>query len=457
MTGAARAGPPDGRTLALLQAPLVPTLLRLSAPNVVGLLAGTVTIAYDGWVVGHLGADALAGVALVFPLAVLMVQMSGGGMGGATTAAVARALGAGRRDQAGLLAQQALWVAAAFAALYMAVMLPFGGAIYRALGGRGAVLDAAVDYGSVFFAGAPLIWCANILSGVARGSGQMMRVSALIIGSASVHLVLCPLLVLGTASWPGLGVAGAAASSLVTNALVAVALLAWLLRGRGPVRLIVSPLRPRRDDLRTLLQVGLPAMLGPVLSNASIATATSWIATLGTAALAGFSLAARIEYVVLPIAFGFGSTLTTLVATNLGAGQGRRALRAAWTGAGMVAAITGSFGLAAAIWPHEVLAPFARSAEVRDWGAGYLQVAGGCYGLFGLGLSLFFACQGAGQMRWPLVAGLARLATVALGGWLVLPHAAAHPQALFVAVAAGFVVYATIIVTATALGRWGQR
>jgi putative MATE family efflux protein len=446
----------DARTRALLSAPLVPLLLRLAAPNVLGLVAGTVTIAYDGWVVGRLGADALAGVALVFPLAMLMVQMSGGGLGGATTAAVARALGAGRRDQAGVLAVQALWAGLGFALLFMALGLLFGRPLFAALGGRGAVLDAAVAYAQVLFGGALLVWCTNLLSGAVRGAGQMGLVSGLVVGAAALHLLLCPLLVFGHGAWPGLGVAGAAASTLLTTSVTGAVLATLLLRGRGPLALQPAAWRPRAEPMRTLLRVGLPAMLSPVLSNASIATATAWIATLGTAALAGYGLAARLEYIVLPIAFGFGSALTTLVATNLGAGQRERALRATWAGAGMVAAVTGSVGVVAALWPRELLAPFARSAEVLTFGAAYLQVVGGFYGLFGLGLSLFFASQGAGRLFWPLVGSCARLAVVAVGGWLVMRGWPGQATGLFGVVAAGYVAYAGIIATAIARGRWGR-
>jgi Na+-driven multidrug efflux pump len=89
----------------MLRGPLIPTLLRLATPNIVGLFAMTVVIGYDGYILGKLGADALAGIALVFPLSMLMMQMSGGGIGGAVTAAVARALGAGRAQDASNLAR----------------------------------------------------------------------------------------------------------------------------------------------------------------------------------------------------------------------------------------------------------------------------------------------------------------------------------------------------------------
>ena len=96
------ASPATSRTRQMLDAPLLPTLFRLATPNVVGLFAMTVVIGYDGYILGRLGHDALAGIALVFPLSMLMLQMAAGGIGGASTAAVAApsAAGASRRPTA---------------------------------------------------------------------------------------------------------------------------------------------------------------------------------------------------------------------------------------------------------------------------------------------------------------------------------------------------------------------
>src|SRR5882672_2116334 len=408
----------SARVQQMLHAPLLPTLFRLATPNVIGLFATTVVIGYDGFILGRLGANALAGVALVFPLSMLMLQMSAGGIGGATTAAVARALGAERREHAGRLAQHALLIACVMAALFTFGLLGFGRGVYAAMGGHGAALVDALGYSNVLFGGAVVIWTTNVLAAIVRGAGNMLLPSLLLMATAVVHVMLCPLLVFGWGEFNGFGVAGAAASTLTTNGLSALAMLVYLLRRDGAVDLRRSPWRLRADLLRDILRVGLPASLSPVISNASIAAATTLVGSYGIAALAGYGIAARLEYILVPIAFGFGTALTALVATNMGAGQSSRALRVAWVGGSVVAAITGTIGVIAAIAPALWVNLFTADAAVRDFGAAYLNIVGGCYVFFGLGLALFFASQGAGRMFWPLVGSAGRLLVIAVGGWV---------------------------------------
>jgi Na+-driven multidrug efflux pump len=284
----------------------------------------------------------------------------------------------------------------------------------------------------------------------------MLLPSLALLGMTLVHLVLCPLLVFGWGVWAGLGIAGAAASTLTVNALASVVLVAHLLRKGSPVRLGGAPWRLRMEPLRALLRVGLPASLSPVISNASIAAATAFVGSYGTVALAGYGVAARLEYILVPIAFGFGTALTTLVATNLGAGQTARALRVTWTGAAVVFTMTGVIGLAAAIWPPLWMNLFTPDETVRAFGGLYLKIVGGCYGLFGLGLALFFASQGAGRMLWPLAASMVRLVVVGAGGWVCIHLLHAPAATFFLVIAFSFVAYALTLAAAIRLGSWAR-
>jgi putative MATE family efflux protein len=390
----------------------------------------------------------------VLPLSLLMLQMSAGGIGGAVTGAVARALGGGRGEDAARLAQHALLIAAAFAALFSVVPLSAGHQLYRAMGGHGAALEQALAYSNVLFAGAIVVWAVNVVAGIVRGAGNMLLPSTMLVASALLHVALCPLLVFGLGPFGGLGIAGAALSTLCVNALSTAVLLRHLLRPGGAVQLQRPAWRWRPDLLRDILRVGLPASLSPILSNASIAIATAAIGSYGIAALAGYGVAARLEYILVPIAFGFGTALTAIVATNIGARQPARALRATWLGAGVVAALTGAIGIAAALLPSLWMNLFTADAAVRDFGASYLEIVGGCYGFFGLGLALFFASQGAGRMLWPLLGSGVRVLVVGIGGWLCTQVLHVPAAGFFLVIAGSLVLYALTIALAVRLGGW---
>src|SRR4029077_8254675 len=127
------ADPPlDSRTRRLLEAPIARTLLRLAWPNVTVMLAQASTGLIETFWVSRLGTDALAGMALVFPGFMMMQMLSGGAMGGGISSAIARALGARRRDEADALVIHALIINLALGLTFSALVLRFGPALYRA-------------------------------------------------------------------------------------------------------------------------------------------------------------------------------------------------------------------------------------------------------------------------------------------------------------------------------------
>jgi len=108
----------DPRTRLLLEGPIVATLLRMAAPNILVMVAQASTGLIETYFIGKLGIDALAGVALVFPGLMLMQMMSAGAMGGGIASSIARALGAGHRADANALALHALVIALGLGAAF---------------------------------------------------------------------------------------------------------------------------------------------------------------------------------------------------------------------------------------------------------------------------------------------------------------------------------------------------
>ena len=162
------------RTRLLLEGSIIPTLLKLAWPNILVMLIQASTGLIETWWVSRLGTAALAGMALVFPGFMMMQMLSAGAVGGGISSAIARALGAGRRADADALVWHALIINTALGIAFSLPILLFGPSLYRALGGQGASLDAALSYSNVVFAGCALVWVLNALASVLRGTGNML-------------------------------------------------------------------------------------------------------------------------------------------------------------------------------------------------------------------------------------------------------------------------------------------
>jgi len=439
-------------TRRLLEDPIVPMLLRMAWPNILIMVAQAATGLIETWWVARLGTDALAGMALVFPPVMLMQMISAGAMGGGISSAIARALGRGRRDEADDLVLHAVVINVVLGLAFAGVMLAFGRPIYRALGGAGGELEAALLYSNVVFAGNVLLWVMNGLASAIRGTGNML-VPAVVICVGVVFLVpLSPLLIFGFGPIPALGVAGGGAAIVVFYAAGAAVLGWYVLSGRNLARLRRS--RLRWSHFRDILRVGAVASLQSVQTNVTIALATALVAgTAGVDAVAGFGTGVRLEYLLIPLVFGLGAPLVALVGTNIGAGQQQRALRIALTGGALAFALSETVGLIAAVWPAEWLSLFSAEPSMIETGSAYLRIVGPAYGFFGLGLSLYFASQGAGRLFWPLFYGFLRVFISVAGGWAAL-QLTGSLEWLFAALALGLVVFGTTVAAAIRSGAW---
>ena len=448
--------PMHPRTRALIAAPILPTLLRLAAPNVVVMLIQSAIGLVETYFIGKLGTEALAGVSLVFPALMLMQMMSAGAMGGGISSAIARALGAGRRQDADALALHAMVIAVGFGLTFTIAVLLGGRWLYSTLGGHGATLDAALTYSNVVFAGMVLLWIFNSLANVIRGSGNMATPALVTSVGALFVIPASPLLIFGWGPVPALGVAGGGVAVVAYYLVGSLVLLAYLRRARGAVRLPFAGVALRWPLFRDILRVGIVAAIVTVGTNVTVAVTTGFVGSFGPAAIAGYGTGSRLEYLLVPLVFGLGGPLVAMVGPNIGAGRLDRALRAAWIGAAIAGGITEAIGLAAAAFPLAWLTPFGTDPAMLDAGARYLRIVGPVYGFFGVGMALYFASQGAGRLMWPLGAAFVRFLIATGGGYLAM-RLTGDMSYVFVALSAALVAFGLINVGAVAGGAWKAR
>jgi MATE family, multidrug efflux pump len=440
---------------ALISQPILPTLMRLTLPNLAAMLVTALVAICETAYVGILGTTELAAIALAFPMVMLMQMLSAGAMGGGVSSAISRALGADDEARAEALARHAVAIGAIAGLCFSVLFLAFGSSVLSALGGSGAVLREALSYANIALTGAFLTWLLNTFASIIRGTGNMRVPSLALLASSALQIVLGGALGLGIGPFPRLGLAGVAAGLILASASSTLFLLWFLRSGRARVRLRLRAAPLRLEMFADILQVGAVSALGPLQVVLIVLILTRLVAGFGTAALAGYGIGARLEFLLVPIVFAIGVAGVPMVGMAMGAHNVARARRVAWTAAGVAMLVLGTIGLVVTLAPDLWSKMFTSDPAVRAAANLYLRWAGPGFAFVGLGLSLYFASQGSGKVLFPVLAGTIRLVMIAVGG-LLLTAADAPAWSLFALVGASMAVFGLGVAAAVYLTPWGS-
>ncbi len=438
----------------LLKAPIGATIIRLAAPNMIAMVVTMITFMAEAWYVGQLGSASLAGLALAFPMMMLVLTLSGGSIGGTITGAVARRLGAGDRTGAEILAFHAVLLVSLLAGACTLIFLCGGRGIYGLLGGQGPVLEQALAYSDVLFLGCISMWLANALAAIVRATGKMKVAAKCLVVGSGVQVMAAGVLVLGLGPFPRMGIAGAAAGIVIGYSVAAVMLLVYLTTRSTELRVRLLGMQVNLAPMAAILKVGAFASINSLCSIASVTVVTAYIARLGVDVLAGYGIGSRLEFLLIPMVFGFGAASTALVGVHFGASQFQQAQKAGWTAAFYSAALCGLVGGLIAGFPSLWADLFTDSETIRTTCRIYLQIVGPFYTFFGFALCLYFASQGAGRIVWPVIASVVRVLVIAAGCAALSHIASVGPQHFFWLIAVGMVVQASISGTAIRFGAW---
>lgn len=332
----------------------------------------------------------------------------------------------------------------------------FGTRFFEMLGGGSEAVAAATTYALVFFPGCIAIWLCNASLSVIRGTGDM-RIPALVL--LLVSLTSIPLsagFALGWGPLPALGMAGLALGPISAFALGSGVAIGHIVFGQAGLIFRGAIGRLNAGMFRDVLTVGALAFVNTVLTTGTILMMTGLVGRFGEAALAGYGLGTRLEFMLIPVIFGIGAAMTAMVGANIGAGQTDRALQVAWTGSCAAAGIVGGIGLLLAIYPDLWLRLFLEpsNSAALEAGRSYFRIVGPFYGFFGLGLAPYFASQGAGRMMWPVISSLGRMVIALVGAVILTTYTDLGVAGIFAAIGGAMLVYGGIIALAVRFGGW---
>ena len=444
----------DNRTQEFLTQPVMPLLIRMSAPNTVAFFIQSIVVLTEVWFISKLGTNSLAAVALAFPLLMITQTMSGGALGGAITSAIARSMGANDIDKAERLIWHSVVISLGGAFTFLLFFLLFGEQLLFLLGGRGDILKESYTYCSYLFLGGLILWLSGSMSAVLRGMGNMRFPATLMICTSFLQVFLSGGFILGWYGFPQIGVPGAAIATLISAFVMVVIIFLKLLSKSIPVKLRMKQLILSRDLFNNIFEVAIPASVSPLLTVGTILVLTGLVGTFGTEALAGYGIGSRVEFLMIPLIFGIGTAMTSIVGANIGAKNIIRAETVGIYGGTSAGVVSIFIGLTLALFPDAWIQFFTDDVKAFEVTKLYIQIVGPFYIFQGIGLSLYFASQGANAMKWPTIATIARFLIASIGGGISVHWLGFGIGSIFISSAIAMMIFGTMIFVSIKKGAW---
>jgi putative MATE family efflux protein len=398
---------------------LVRRVFTLAWPAVLEQVLAVMISLVDTFIVGHLGAAALAGVGLGGQLLNLSISLLGT-VGVGSTALVARHIGAGEPDKAARIGRQSIMLATAIGVMMSLAGYIFAPQIIIVLGGEPDVVQLGSQYLRIVACSFVLIAILLIGNAVLRGAGDTRTPMTVMAIVNVINIVIAWTLTQGVAGLPRLGVVGTGLGAALGQGLGGLIVLTVLIRGRGSLRLGWPFRRPDRGSIRRILNIGLPAGAEQLMLQIALTSATALIANFGTAAYAAHQICWRIVSLSYLPGWGFAVAATTLVGQELGARRPLRALQSGYVAFRAALLLMSTMGILLFLFDADMVRLFSDDPQVVRQGAEVVRIAALLQPLMAASFVFSGSLRGAGDTRTTLAITLGSVwgLRIAITYWL---------------------------------------
>ncbi|MBU0460700.1 MAG: MATE family efflux transporter [Nanoarchaeota archaeon] len=393
----------------ILEEKIGKTILKLSWPMIVAFLLQTSFNIIDAIYVGMISAEALAAVSMAFPVVFLMISLASG-LGVGATSIIARSIGAKNYQKANNTAEHAIIMAGLLAIVFTTCGLLFGKPLFQLMGAEGSLLKLVVQYANIIFIGSIFMFLAFIANNILRGEGNMKVPMYVMGGSAILNIILDPIFIFVL----GWGVQGAAIATILARFTGFLFAFTYILKGKAVIKLSLRYFKYKFKIVKELFYIGFPSSISQVLISVSMFILMTIVAKFGTAGIAAYGIAFRLDSVGFMPVIGMMTAIMTIVGQNIGAGNFARARRTTF----IASLIAIAYSLVIGILFFSLAVPLAKlfnsDPQVIYYSSIYLLINAFTYIFIAVGMIIMGSFLGAGRPMPPLIINLLRLVVIAV-------------------------------------------
>ncbi|EKO3947545.1 MATE family efflux transporter [Vibrio fluvialis] len=300
----------------LLSAPIPNVLRQMTIPMIFGMVAILMFNLVDTFFISLLGTDALAAISYTFPVTfgVNCITM---GIGVGLSTSIGRLLGQGDTSNAARFSTHGLLLAVTLVAIACTLGFFTIEPLFLLLGAKAELIPLIEQYMQVWYLTIPLLVIPMAGNSAIRATGDTKTPAKMMMLAGAINGCLDPLLIFGYGPFPELGIQGAAIASAFSWLGALIGSLYVLVKRD---RLLAPPhFASLRHDWQQILKIGTPAALSTAMSPISGALLMMMLSSHGTAAVAAYGAAQRIESILILVLMSLTSALTPFMAQNFGA------------------------------------------------------------------------------------------------------------------------------------------
>ncbi|MEE3289571.1 MAG: MATE family efflux transporter [Pseudomonadota bacterium] len=296
------------------------SLVRMTTPMIIGMLALFTFQLVDTWFISFLGTESLTAISFTFPVTFTVMSLAIG-LGIGASAVVAKALGSSQFEKAKEAATVINYISLILACLVVIISWILMEDIFTLMGANDRLLIPIRDYMVVWLPGSVLVVCIMTSNSILRGYGDTKTPSILMAAAAFTNALLDPLFIFGIGPFPELGIQGAALATVISW-MLGFCYLFYLLVIKME---LVSRSLPNQTTLKNsgldMLRIGVPAAGANMMTPLAAGIMTAIAADFGDSTVAAFGVGARIEPIATLLVLAISSSLPPLISQNYGAGR----------------------------------------------------------------------------------------------------------------------------------------
>lgn len=429
-------------------------IVLLSVPMILEMVMESLFAVVDVYFVSKISVEAVTVVGLTESV-IMIIYSLGIGMSMAATAMVARRIGEKKPKDAAVAAMQSIFVAVALSVVTGIAGFIFADDILQMMGADAAVISQGIGYTKIALGSNLVIMLLFLLNGVFRGAGNAAIAMRTLWISNGINIVLDPLFIFGIGPFPEMGVQGAAVATTIGRGIGVAYQLYHLIKGTGIIKLAKEHLVLQWDIIKRLIKVGTTGAGQFLIASASWIFLMRIVATFGSEAVAGYTIAIRvIIFSTLP-SWGLANAAATLVGQNLGAGQPERAETSVWRSAFFNMLFLVSLSVLLIIFAAPIVRMFNDASAVMDAGVITLRIFCAGYIFWSYGMVVIQSFNGAGDTRTPTVINFVCFWLLEIPlGYLLAINAGLGVAGVCLAVAISESVWAVISIIVFRQGKW---